>query len=77
MGFPDWVPSTHHHKPKDVLTFSERCSTPLGITHTYIDEASPYPTVLESEFPEFADHVTHLSDGTKIEWSGASWAVTN
>ena len=77
MGFPDWVPSTHHHKPKDVLTFSERCSTPLGITHTYIDEASPFPTVLESEFPEFADHVTHLSDGTKIEWSGASWAVTN
>ncbi len=73
MGFPDWVPSTHHHKPRDVHVLSQRCSTPLGITHTYIDDASPHPTVLESEFPTFPEHVTHLRDGARFEWAGASW----
>ena len=34
MGFPDWVPSTHHHKPMDIAALAERCTTPLGITHT-------------------------------------------
>ncbi len=75
MGFPDWVPSAHHHKPKDVRAFSERCSTPLGLTHTYIDDASAYPTVLEAEFPVFPDHVHHLRDQDRIVWDGAVWAV--
>jgi len=73
MGFPDWVPSTHHHKPMDVSALSERCSTPLGLTHTYIDDASSFPTVLESEFPEFQDHVKHLRDLDQIVWDGAKW----
>ena len=73
MGFPDWVPSTHHHKPMDVRALSERCSTPLGLTHTYIDDASSFPTVLESEFPEFQDHVKHLRDLDQIVWDGAKW----
>ena len=77
MGFPDWVPSTHHHKPMDVRALSERCKTPLGITHTYIDEPSSFATVLESEFPEFADHVIHLSDRMSIEWSGERWVVNS
>ena len=75
MGFPDWVPSTHHHKPGDVRALAERCSTPLGITHTYIDDASPHPTVLESQFPEFPDHVVHLSDGARFEWLGDLWEL--
>ena len=75
MGFPDWVPSTHHHKPMDIRALSEQCSTPLGITHTYIDDASPHPTVLESVFPEFAGHVTHLKDQTEIAWNGTDWVV--
>ena len=75
MGFPDWVPSTHHHKPGDVRALTERCSTPLGITHTYIDDTSPHPTVLESQFPEFPDHVVHLSDGALFEWVGDLWEL--
>ena len=51
-AFQIGVPSTHHHKPGDVRALAGRCSTPLGITHTYIDDTSPHPTVLESQFPE-------------------------
>ena len=73
MGFPDWVPSTHHHKPKDILAFSERCKTPLGITHTYIDDESPYPKLLEDTEPSFPAHVVQLHDGDLIEWDGKFW----
>ena len=69
--------------PRPIITnqwmsaLSERCKTPLGITHTYIDEPSSFATVLESEFPEFADHVIHLSDRMSIEWSGERWVVNS
>ena len=73
MGFPDWVPSTHHHKPKDISELSKRTQTPLGLTHTYIDDESPYPTLVEAAFPVFAQHVRHLRDGDALIWSGTAW----
>ena len=73
MGFPDWVPSTHHHKPKDISELSKRTQTPLGLTHTYIDDESPYPTLVEAAFPVFAQHVRHLRDGDALIWDGTAW----
>ena len=73
MGFPDWVPSTHHHKPKDISELSKRTLTPLGLTHTYIDDESPYPTLVEAVFPVFAQHVRHLRDGDALIWDGTAW----
>ena len=73
MGFPDWVPSTHHHKPSDVNALAARCSTPLAITHTYIDEKSPYPSLLEDTLPNHPKHVVHLSDGYAMVWRSDQW----
>ena len=73
MGFPDWVPSTHHHKPMDIAALADRCTTPLGITHTYIDDESPFPKLLEDTEPVFPSHVVQLHDGDLIEWNGKSW----
>lgn len=76
MGFPDWVPSTHHHKPADVEALAKRCATPLGITHTFIDEPSPFPALLETQLPNHPEHVWHLSDGDGYVWSGGAWLPT-
>ncbi|RJV00329.1 MAG: MBL fold metallo-hydrolase [Candidatus Poseidoniales archaeon] len=73
MGFPDWVPSTHHHKPSDVRALAERCSTPLAITHTYIDDKSTHPPVLSDTLPEHPEHVVHLQDGYAMTWDSAAW----
>ena len=73
MGFPDWVPSTHHHKPMDVTALAARCSTPLGITHTYIDDESPFPTLLDDVAPSFPEHVVLLRDGDAMHWNGETW----
>ena len=77
MGFPDWVPSTHHHKPSDVQALAQRCSTPLGITHTYIDAPSAYPALVANELPQHPSHVTHLNDGDVLEWRGELWKVSS
>ena len=74
MGFPDWVPSTHHHKPADVLALANDCSTPLGITHTYIDDQSEHPPVLTDELPVLPEHVVHLRDGHAMEWKDEHWS---
>ena len=77
MGFPDWVPSTHHHKPKDVEALALRCPTPLAITHTFIDEATKFETTLTKEFPQLPAHVTQLSDGATIVWEKDAWNIKN
>jgi ribonuclease BN (tRNA processing enzyme) len=73
MGFPDWVPSTHHHKPADVLALASTCSTPLGITHTFVDDRSHHPPVLTDALPEHPGHVIHLRDGHRIVWANGGW----
>lgn len=73
MGFPDWVPSTHHHKPMDILALANTCTTPLAITHTFIDDRSEHPPVLTDALPDHPAHVKHLRDGHRMEWDGKSW----
>ncbi len=73
MGFPDWVPSTHHHKPTDILALANTCTTPLAITHTFIDDRSEYPPVLTDALPDHPAHVKHLRDGHRMEWDGEGW----
>ena len=75
MGFPDWVPSTHHHKPKDVQRAADQISSPIGITHTFIDAPSPYPDLLEVEAMSHPDHVVHLKDGDLWSWTGNGWTL--
>ncbi|MCH1588381.1 MAG: MBL fold metallo-hydrolase [Flavobacteriales bacterium] len=74
MGFPDWVPSTHHHKPKDVALAAAEISSPIGITHTFIDAPSAYPTLLEVEPMNHPPHVVHLKDGDLWNWSNGAWS---
>ena len=76
MGFPDWVPSTHHHKPADIEALARRCSTPLGVTHTFIDDASPFPPILTDALPDHPSHVHHLRDGQVVVWNGLEWSFT-
>jgi len=73
MGFPDWVPSTHHHKPNDVQALAAKCKTPLGITHTFVDDRSGHPPVLTDQLPDHPDHVTHLRDGHVLVWEDGQW----
>lgn len=77
MGFPDWVPSTHHHKPKDVEALALRCQTPLAITHTFIDERTEFETTLTKEVPRLPQHVTQLSDGATISWEKGTWLIAD
>jgi ribonuclease BN (tRNA processing enzyme) len=74
MGFPDWVPSTHHHKPADVAALAATCTTPLGITHTFVDDDSPHPPVLTDTSPEHPPHVVHLRDGHAMIWGEGAWS---
>lgn len=74
MGFPDWVPSTHHHKPKDVEQAAKEVSSPIGITHTFIDApTSSHPALLEVEPMSHPRHVVHMMDGDEWKWSGLAW----
>jgi len=73
MGFPDWVPSTHHHKPKDIATVADVVHAPIGITHTYVDAPSAFPPLLERGDWHHPDHVVHLQDGDRWTWSEGRW----
>ena len=57
----------------DVTALAARCSTPLGITHTYIDDESPFPTLLDDVAPSFPEHVVLLRDGDAMHWNGETW----
>lgn len=77
MGFPDWVPSTHHHKPKDIEALAQRCSTPLIITHTFVDDATNHPKILSDAIPKHPPHVSHVSDGTRLSWENGEWVISS
>lgn len=77
MGFPDWVPSTHHHKPADIAALAQRCDTPLGVTHTFVDDQSPHPAILTRDLPDHPAHVTHLRDEDTIHWQNGSWSFSS
>ena len=73
MGFPDWVPSTHHHKPKDIAAVAEVVHAPIGVTHTYVDALSAFPPLLERGDWHHPEHVVHLLDGDRWAWSEGRW----
>ena len=75
MGFHDWVPSTHHHKPKDVEALANLVTTPFVITHTFVDDSNGHPKILSDELPNHPPHVHHISDGTRLNWSDGEWGI--
>ena len=76
MGIPDWVDSTHHHKPRDIVSLAMKCTTPLAITHTFIDDKSEFPPILTDELPAHPHHVHHLTDGSSMHWDGQTWRIS-
>jgi hypothetical protein len=60
-----------------VEALAQRCSTPLAITHTFIDEATEFETTLTKEVPQLPAHVTQLSDGATIVWEKEAWTIKN
>ena len=54
MSIPEWVPSTEHHKPSDIMSLSiSHPDTRFVITHTYIDsKSSDLPAITEKRHPE-------------------------
>ncbi|MGB1488329.1 MAG: hypothetical protein ACPG83_07020, partial [Candidatus Poseidoniaceae archaeon] len=62
MGFPQWVPSDHHHKPNDIQSLAERQSdVSLLITHTFIDSKnSEFDPILTDSTPDHPENVHHL-----------------
>jgi hypothetical protein len=50
-----------------------KCKTPLGITHTFVDDRSDHPPVLTDQLPDHPDHVTHLRDGHVLVWEDGQW----
>jgi len=75
MGFPEWVPSDHHHKPGDIQSLAERqANTQLLITHTFIDSKhSTFVPVLTKMFPDHPKNVHHLEDGDTWTFQNSEW----
>jgi len=76
MGFPDWVESTHHHKPKDIEELAQRCDTILIITHTFVDDQSEHQPILTDQLPRHPNHVHHAWDGMDLNWSNGHWNIS-
>jgi len=76
MGFPDWVPSTHHHKPKDVEILAHQVATPLIITHTFVDDVTEQEQILSDTLPKHPANVHHISDGTRLNWKNGEWNIS-
>jgi len=76
MGFPQWVPSDHHHKPNDIQSLAERQSdVSLLITHTFIDaKNSEYDPILTDSIPDHPENVHHLEDGDVWIFQNSEWA---
>lgn len=68
MGVPDYVQSDEHHSPQSILALAQQCSTPLVVTHTYIDDDSHFPPLVTKQLPDHPSHVLHASDGLTITW---------
>ncbi|MGB1659291.1 MAG: hypothetical protein ACPHHS_02215, partial [Candidatus Poseidoniaceae archaeon] len=75
MGFPQWVPSDHHHKPDDIQALSERQShVKLLITHTFIDSPkSEFEPILTDVIPNHPENVHHLEDGDVWNFQNSEW----
>ena len=75
MGFPQWVPSDHHHKPDDIQALSERQShVKLLITHTFIDSPkSEFQPILTDAIPNHPENVHHLEDGDVWNFQNSEW----
>ena len=75
MGFPQWVPSDHHHKPDDIQALAERqTDVKLLITHTFIDSpASQFEPVLTDSLPDHPENVHHLEDGDTWIFQNSEW----
>ena len=75
MGFPQWVPSDHHHKPDDIQALSERQShAKLLITHTFIDSPkSEFQPILTDAIPNHPENVHHLEDGDVWNFQNSEW----
>ena len=70
MAIPEWVPSTEHHKPSDILKLSEMYPhVKFIITHTFIDSIdSEKPAITAKDFPKHPNNVQHVEDGYSITW---------
>jgi ribonuclease BN (tRNA processing enzyme) len=75
MGVPDYVETDEHHSPSSIQALAERFSTPLVITHTYIDEKGINSPAITVEKPLHPSHVHHASDGFTCFWSDALGSV--
>ncbi len=75
MGFPQWVPSDHHHKPDDIQSLAERQShVKLLITHTFVDTPqSGFEPILTDELPDHPENVHHLEDGDVWNFQNSEW----
>ena len=75
MGFPQWVPSDHHHKPDDIQALAERQpDVTLLITHTFIDsQNSELDPILTKSLPDHPKNVHHLEDGDTWIFQNTAW----
>ena len=75
MGFPQWVPSDHHHKPDDIQALAERQpDVTLLITHTFIDsQNSQLDPILTKSLPDHPKNVHHLEDGDTWIFQNTAW----
>ena len=75
MGFPQWVPSDHHHKPDDIQALAERQpDVTLLITHTFIDsQNSKLDPILTKSLPDHPKNVHHLEDGDTWIFQNTAW----
>lgn len=69
MGVPDYVETDEHHSPSTIRALADQCSTPLVITHTYIDEKDINSPVITDQQPNHPSHVFHASDGFTCSWN--------
>ena len=65
MGMPDIGEFPHHHRPSDVLSFSERFPrVKILVTHNY---ARSTTSKSGFEIPELPSEIVQLNDGDSIE----------
>jgi len=65
MGMPDIGEFPHHHRPSDIISFSERFpNTSILVTHNY---ARSPDSEFGFEIPELPSNIIQLNDGDSIE----------
>jgi len=69
MGVPDYVQTDEHHSPQTIQDLSELTTTPLIVTHTYIDEEGVNTPAISKDKPSHPKHVYHANDGFSCVWN--------